>query len=58
VVGILAAALYDPVGRSSVRDLTDIVFIGIGLALLLAGRRSPIVVVAIMMMLTLARSSL
>ena len=58
VVGILASALYDPVGRSSLLDYGDVVFAGIGLALLLTGRRSPVWVVAIMMILALVRSSL
>jgi chromate transporter len=58
VVGILASALYDPIGRSSIGDFGDLVFAGIGLALLLAGRRSPIWVVVILTMLTSIRASL
>jgi chromate transporter len=58
VVGILASALYDPVGRSSIRDFADVAFAGIGLALLLTGRRSPVWVVGVIMIFVLVRSSL
>ena len=47
VVGILAAALYNPVWTSSVRSLADVVIAGTGLLALLAGVRPWIVMLAI-----------
>ncbi len=45
VVGILAAALYDPVWKSAVQGLSDIAIAVAGFALLAVFRVSPIVVV-------------
>ena len=45
VVGLLAAALYDPVWTSAVKDWTDILIAGIGFVLLITKRASPIIVV-------------
>jgi chromate transporter len=45
VVGILAAALYDPVWTSAVRDVRDVVAVSIGFALLVGVRAPPIVIV-------------
>jgi chromate transporter len=47
VVGILAAALYDPVWTSSVRDLVDMAIAAIGLVALLRGVRPWLVVAGI-----------
>ncbi len=47
VVGILAAALYDPVWTGAVTAPIDVAIAGTGLALLLTGRVPPIVVVAL-----------
>lgn len=47
VVGILAAALYDPVWTSSVRNLVDMAIAAIGLAALLRGVRPWLVVAGI-----------
>jgi chromate transporter len=38
VVGLLAAALYDPVWTQGVRGTADVLVVAVGLALLLAGR--------------------
>ena len=46
VVGLLGAALYDPVWTSAVRDRLDVAIVAIGFTLLAAWRASPIVVVA------------
>jgi chromate transporter len=45
VVGILAAALYNPVWTSAVSDMGDVVLITAGLVLLVIGRAPPIVIV-------------
>jgi len=45
VVGILLAALYDPIFTSSAATVTDIGIIAIGLAMLLIWQRSPLLVV-------------
>lgn len=45
VVGILGAALYDPVWTSAVRGPMDVVIALVGLSLLLAWRISPLIVV-------------
>jgi chromate transporter len=45
VVGLLLAALYDPIWTSTVRDWTDVVVAAIGLLLLLAWRVSPLWIV-------------
>lgn len=45
VVGLLAAALYDPVWTSAVVDWTDILIAGAGFLLLITKRASPIIVV-------------
>jgi chromate transporter len=47
VVGILVAALYTPIWTSAIDSPIDIVVAAIGLGLLLSGRVSPIVVVAL-----------
>lgn len=47
VVGILAAALYDPVWTSSIRSLSDVAIAGAGLLALLCGVRAWAVVLAI-----------
>ena len=46
VVGLLGAALYDPVWTSAVRGRLDVAIVAIGFTLLAAWRASPIVVVA------------
>lgn len=46
VVGILAAALVDPVGRSGIAGPPDVVVAAAGFAALLTGRVPPLVVVA------------
>ncbi len=46
VVGILAAALVDPVGRSGIAGPADVVVAAAGFAALLTGRVPPLVVVA------------
>jgi chromate transporter len=46
VVGLLGAALYDPVWTSAVRTPLDVAIAVIGFTLLVAWRTSPIVVVA------------
>jgi chromate transporter len=46
VVGILAAALVDPVGRSGIAGPVDVVVAATGFAALLTGRVPPLVVVA------------
>ena len=46
VVGLLAAALYDPVWKSAIESPGDVVIAAIGLALLMAWRASALVVVA------------
>lgn len=45
VVGVLAAALYDPVISSSVHSLADLAIALAGFVLLMAGRGSPLAVV-------------
>ena len=45
VVGLLAAALYDPIWTSAVRGPIDIAVAFIGLMLLLVWRLSPLLVV-------------
>ena len=47
VVGILAAALYDPVWVSAVRDGADVAVAAAGLALLVALRAAPLVLVVL-----------
>lgn len=46
VVGLLAAALYDPIWTTGVGSAADVVIAGIGLAILWSGRRSPLWMVA------------
>jgi chromate transporter len=46
-VGLLAAALYDPVWTSAVTGVTDIVIAAVALGLLVVGRAPPILVVAL-----------
>ena len=45
VVGILAAALYDPVWTSAVRDVRDVAAVLIGFLLLVIVRAPPIGIV-------------
>ena len=45
VVGILAAALYDPVWTSAIRDGGDVAIAAAGLLLLASGRAPPLVIV-------------
>ncbi len=45
VVGLLGAALYDPVWTSAVRSWVDILIAAVGFALLMTQRVSPIIVV-------------
>jgi chromate transporter len=47
VVGLLAAALWDPVIRSGIGDALDVVVAGVGFMLLLTGRVPPIAVVGL-----------
>jgi len=44
VVGLLAAALYDPILTSAIINITDIMICAIGLAMLLIWRISPLIV--------------
>lgn len=46
VVGLLAAALYDPVWTSAIEDSSDIAIAAVGFALLMTGRVSTLWVVA------------
>jgi chromate transporter len=55
VVGILAAALYDPVWVSSVGDRLDFVLVAVAFVLLTAFRSPPILVVALSAVAGLAR---
>ncbi len=45
VVGILAAALYDPVWITAIRDAADVAIVGGALLLLMSGRLPPLAVV-------------
>lgn len=45
VVGILAAALYDPVWTAAIRDGPDVAIAAAGLLLLASSRAPPLVVV-------------
>jgi chromate transporter len=57
VVGLLAAALWDPVITTAIHDAGDAALAGIGLGLLLTGRVPPIVVVALCAGAGLARAA-
>jgi chromate transporter len=46
VVGLLAAALYQPVWTGAVGSVTDVVVAGVALAALVLARLPPIAVVA------------
>jgi chromate transporter len=46
VVGLLAAALYEPIWTAGVASVPDAVIAAIGLVILWSGRRSPLWVVA------------
>jgi chromate transporter len=46
VVGLLGAALYDPVWTSAVRGPMDVAIALVGFMLLVAWRASPLIVVA------------
>jgi chromate transporter len=45
VVGILAAALYDPVWITAIRDTADAAIVGGALLLLISGKVPPLLVV-------------
>jgi len=47
VVGVLAAALYDPIWTSAVLDRLDFAVVAAGFALLMAFRSPPVLVVAL-----------
>jgi chromate transporter len=47
VVGLLLAALYDPVWTGAVTAPADVIVVGAGLGLLVTGRVPPIVVVGL-----------
>jgi len=57
VVGLLAAALINPVGSSAVHSLADLVIVMAGFAALQRWRVTPIVAVALSVLLALARSA-
>jgi chromate transporter len=57
VVGILAAALYDPVWTSAVHDAADIAVAAAGLLLLMTQRVPPLVVVALCAAVSIARGA-
>jgi chromate transporter len=42
VVGVLAAALYDPVWREGVKSIADAIIVALGLTLVSVLKRSPI----------------
>ena len=56
VVGLLAAALYNPVWVSAVRSLVDVVIVLVGLALLQRFRTPPIFIAALCTIASVARS--
>jgi chromate transporter len=56
VVGILAAALYDPVWTSAVRDAADVAIAAVGLLLLQTQRAAPLVVVLLCVAASILRS--
>lgn len=58
VVGILGAALYDPVWTSAVRGPVDLAIAAVGFALLVAWRASPLLVVAWCIVASVAGSTL
>jgi chromate transporter len=58
VVGLLAAALYDPVWTSAVRNGVDVAIGAIGFTLLVAWRASPLLVVAWCMLASIAAAML
>jgi chromate transporter len=58
VVGVLAAALYDPVWVGGVHDGADVAVAGFGLLLLASGRMPPLAVVALCTGASLARTLL
>lgn len=58
VVGILAAALVDPVGRSGIAGPADVLVATAGFAALLSGRAPPLVVVAGSVVATIALRAL
>jgi chromate transporter len=47
VVGVLAAALYTPIGTAAVRGPADVVITGLGLVLLLLARAPPLAIIAL-----------
>jgi len=55
VVGLLAAALYDPVWKSAITGPEDVAIAAVGLVLLMAWRASALVVVAWCVVATLSR---
>jgi chromate transporter len=57
VVGILAAALYDPVWTSAIHDPADIVVAAGALVLLMTQRVPPLVVVALCVALSIVRGA-
>jgi chromate transporter len=58
VVGLLGAALYDPVWTSAIQDLQDVAIALIGFVLLVRLRASSLVVVAWCIMASMLRASL
>lgn len=58
VVGVLGAALYDPVFRSAVSDSTDMAIAMAGFAMLTVGRLSPLVLVLALLAVGLGRHAL
>jgi chromate transporter len=54
VVGLLAAALYDPVWTSAVREPDDVAIAAIAFVMLVAWRASPLVAVAWCVLASLA----
>ncbi|MEM7027188.1 MAG: chromate efflux transporter [Pseudomonadota bacterium] len=53
VVGILAAALYDPIITSSIKSITDLIIGVSGLAMLVIWRLSPLLIVAWCVLMTM-----
>jgi chromate transporter len=58
VVGLLAAALYNPVWTGAVRDGADVAVAAVAVALLLTLRLAPLVVVMLCVLASLARTML
>jgi len=58
VVGVLAAALYDPVFTSAVNSAVDVAIALVALLLLVSWRRSPLIIIAWCVLASVAAASL